>query len=109
MSTKGWTLVDVRAARDYELEHAEGAVNVPLYRPVAGNEFWWVVCRRTRRALSWHQDVWLAARTWLVSGSCFARKLSYFGNCFLFESYAQTYGRPPMTCPTTTRVVGLSP
>ncbi|MEW5319225.1 MAG: hypothetical protein WDW38_010390 [Sanguina aurantia] len=45
MSTKGWTLVDVRAARDYELEHAEGAVNVPLYRPVAGNEFWDVLKR----------------------------------------------------------------
>lgn len=37
---KGATLLDVRLAEDYEVEHAEGAINVPLYRRTAGNETW---------------------------------------------------------------------
>lgn len=40
MKKKGWTIVDVRLAADYEKQHAEGAINVPLYRYVAGTEFW---------------------------------------------------------------------
>eukprot|EP00955_Chlamydomonas_euryale_P044682 352949-Chlamydomonas_euryale.AAC.11 len=40
MMKKGWTLVDVRLEADYERQHAEGAINVPLYRPVQGTEFW---------------------------------------------------------------------
>jgi hypothetical protein len=36
LSKQGWTLIDVRLAGDFEKWHAEGAVNVPLYRYVEG-------------------------------------------------------------------------
>lgn len=37
---KGAMLMDVRLGLDYENEHAEGAVSVPLFRLTAGNEKW---------------------------------------------------------------------
>jgi rhodanese-related sulfurtransferase len=40
MSRKGWTLVDVRLAAEFEALHAEGAINVPMYRYVEGDGFW---------------------------------------------------------------------
>lgn len=33
---KGWTMVDVRLAVDFEREHPEGALSIPLFRPVEG-------------------------------------------------------------------------
>jgi len=40
LAKKGWTLVDVRQVNQFESEHAEGALNIPLYRYVQGNTFW---------------------------------------------------------------------
>ncbi|KIZ04155.1 hypothetical protein MNEG_3803 [Monoraphidium neglectum] len=40
LSKQGWTLIDVRLAGDFEKWHAEGAVNVPLYRYVEGQGPW---------------------------------------------------------------------
>jgi rhodanese-related sulfurtransferase len=40
MVSKGAILLDVRLAMDFEKEHAEGALNVPLFRITAGNSNW---------------------------------------------------------------------
>jgi rhodanese-related sulfurtransferase len=32
MQKKGWTIVDTRIEGDFDADHAEGAVNLPLYR-----------------------------------------------------------------------------
>jgi rhodanese-related sulfurtransferase len=40
LQRQGWTLVDVRLAADFDKLSAEGAVNVPMYRYVAGNALW---------------------------------------------------------------------
>ena len=37
---KGAMLMDVRLEVDYDNEHSEGAVSVPLFRLTAGNETW---------------------------------------------------------------------
>lgn len=34
------TLLDVRSKKDYEAQHAEGAINIPLFQPIAGNGVW---------------------------------------------------------------------
>jgi rhodanese-related sulfurtransferase len=34
LSRKGWTLVDFRLATEFDALHAEGAINVPMYRCV---------------------------------------------------------------------------
>ena len=34
LHTQGWTIVDVRVETHYNYEHCEGAVSLPLYRPV---------------------------------------------------------------------------
>lgn len=40
MQSQGWTIVDVRIEGDFDKSHAQGAVNVPFFRFVQGNEFW---------------------------------------------------------------------
>ncbi|KAG1680354.1 hypothetical protein FOA52_015444 [Chlamydomonas sp. UWO 241] len=40
MTSKGWTIVDVRLSGDYEKQHAAGAINLPLFRYVQGTEMW---------------------------------------------------------------------
>lgn len=40
LQRQGWTIVDVRLEGDFARGHAEGAVNVPLYRFVKGNGPW---------------------------------------------------------------------
>eukprot|EP00197_Chlamydomonas_leiostraca_P009640 CAMPEP_0202865800 /NCGR_PEP_ID=MMETSP1391-20130828/6358_1 /ASSEMBLY_ACC=CAM_ASM_000867 /TAXON_ID=1034604 /ORGANISM="Chlamydomonas leiostraca, Strain SAG 11-49" /LENGTH=262 /DNA_ID=CAMNT_0049545677 /DNA_START=1 /DNA_END=789 /DNA_ORIENTATION=- len=40
MQKQGWTIVDVRIEGDFEGQHCEGAVNVPLYRFVQGTALW---------------------------------------------------------------------
>eukprot|EP01024_Parvocaulis_polyphysoides_P016511 TRINITY_DN17351_c0_g3_i1.p1 TRINITY_DN17351_c0_g3~~TRINITY_DN17351_c0_g3_i1.p1 ORF type:complete len:262 (-),score=28.99 TRINITY_DN17351_c0_g3_i1:255-995(-) len=37
---KGYTLIDVRLATDFEKLHAKGSINVPLFRPVQGKQFY---------------------------------------------------------------------
>ncbi len=34
LTSRGWVILDVRLADDFDKQHAEGAVNVPLYRRV---------------------------------------------------------------------------
>lgn len=38
--SKGAILLDVRLSSDFEYQHADGAVNVPLFRITAGNSSW---------------------------------------------------------------------
>ena len=38
--SRGATLLDVRLSMDYEVEHAQGSVNVPLFRITAGKSNW---------------------------------------------------------------------
>uniref|UniRef100_A0A383W322 Rhodanese domain-containing protein n=1 Tax=Tetradesmus obliquus TaxID=3088 RepID=A0A383W322_TETOB len=40
LSRAGWTLVDVRLASDFDAMSAEGSINVPMFRLVAGNSAW---------------------------------------------------------------------
>lgn len=40
LASKGWTLVDVRLADDFEQSHVKGAINLPLYRYVEGDTVW---------------------------------------------------------------------
>ncbi|GBF96899.1 hypothetical protein Rsub_09904 [Raphidocelis subcapitata] len=40
LASRGWRLVDVRLAADFERGHAEGAVSVPMYRFVEGKTVW---------------------------------------------------------------------
>jgi hypothetical protein len=40
MATKGWTLVDVRLKEQFDAQHAEGSVSVPLFRYVEGDSKW---------------------------------------------------------------------
>jgi len=40
MMEKGYTLLDVRLAKDFEKAHATGAINVPLFRPVTRDDAW---------------------------------------------------------------------
>eukprot|EP00884_Botryococcus_braunii_P023268 jgi/Botrbrau1/9625/Bobra.0131s0005.1 len=37
---KGYVIVDVRPEYQYKKEHIEGAINIPLFRPVTGTGFW---------------------------------------------------------------------
>ena len=45
LQDKGALLVDCRVGWDYETQHIEGAVSVPLYRGVAGKTAWDTVKR----------------------------------------------------------------
>lgn len=45
MATKGWTIVDVRLTGDFDKQHAEGAINLPLFRYVQGTEMWCAIPR----------------------------------------------------------------
>ncbi len=40
LAAKGATFLDVRPAYQFEREHVEGAVNVPMFRKVAGSSNW---------------------------------------------------------------------
>lgn len=40
MMKNGWTLVDTRLAGDYDKQHAQGAISLPLFRYVKGTEMW---------------------------------------------------------------------
>jgi hypothetical protein len=40
MATKGWTLVDVRLKEQFDAQHVEGSVSVPLFRYVEGDSKW---------------------------------------------------------------------
>lgn len=40
LQSQGWVIIDVRVEGDFASQHCEGAVNIPLFRFVQGNELW---------------------------------------------------------------------
>lgn len=40
LQSQGWTIADVRVAADFEKQHAQGAISLPMYRYVQGTGFW---------------------------------------------------------------------